>query len=44
LPAAAQAGLFGAEADSLQPPAHQPPVLLAPAGVVFRGKKNLWGA
>jgi hypothetical protein len=41
LPAAAQAGLLGAEAGSLQPPAHQPPVLFTPAGIVFSGKKNL---
>ena len=43
LPAAAQAGLFGAETDSLQPPARQAPVFFGPAGVVF-GKKNPWGA
>jgi hypothetical protein len=44
LPAAAQAGFLGTEAGSLQPPADQPSVLFAPAGVVFRGKKNLWAA
>lgn len=44
LPATAQAGFFGTKADSLDAPAHQAPVLFGPAGVVFRGKKKLWGA
>jgi hypothetical protein len=44
LPAAAQAGFFGTEASSLDAPAHQPPVLFAPAGVVFSGKKKVEGA
>src|ERR1019366_2377815 len=35
LPAAAQARFLGTEADPLQAPAHQPPVLFGPAGVVF---------
>lgn len=42
LPAAAQAGFFGAYGDPLNAPANQAPVFLGPAGVVFRGKKNLW--
>jgi len=40
LPAAAQAGRFGAKGGSLQAPAHQSPMFFKPAGVVFRGKKN----
>src|SRR3974390_1019947 len=43
LPATAQAGLFGTYSDPLNAPANQAPVFLAPAGVIFRGKKNLWG-
>ena len=42
LPASAQSGFFGAEADALQAPPDQPAVFLGPAGVVFRGKKKLW--
>ena len=44
LPAAAQARFLGTEADPLQAPAHQPPVLFGPAGVVFSGKKKAAGA
>lgn len=44
LPAAAQACFLGTEADPLQAPAHQPPVLFNPAGVVFSGKKKAVGA
>jgi predicted transposase YbfD/YdcC len=40
LPATAQARFFGAQADALQPPTHQAPVFLEPAGVVFSGKKS----
>ena len=43
LPATAQAGILGAYGDPLNAPANQPSVFLAPAGVIFRGKKNLWG-
>src|SRR5438105_532239 len=42
LPAPAQAGLLGTYRDPLNAPANQASVFLAPAGVVFRGKKNLW--
>src|SRR5579864_8349870 len=44
LPAAAQAGVLGTYRDPLNAPANQASVFLAPAGVTFRGKKNLWGA
>jgi hypothetical protein len=42
LPAAAQAGFFGTYSDPLNAPANQASVFLDPAGVIFRGKKNLW--
>jgi len=42
LPAAAQAGFLRTDSDPLNAPAHQASVFLAPAGVIFRGKKNLW--
>ena len=42
LPATAQASFFGTDRDPLQAPANQASVFLVPAGVVFRGKKNLW--
>lgn len=41
LPTTTQAGFFGAKTDALDAPPDQPAVLLAPACVVFRGKKNL---
>ena len=44
LPATAQAGLLGTYRDPLNAPANQASVFLDPAGVIFRGKKNLWGA
>ena len=44
LPTPTQAGLLGAQTDSLEAPAYQAAMLFAPAGVVFRGKKNLWAA
>src|SRR5581483_10549535 len=44
LPAAAQAGLLGTYRNPLDAPANQASVFLAPAGVIIRGKKNLWGA
>src|SRR5436190_166794 len=43
LPAAAQAGLLGTYSDPLNAPANQASVFLDPAGVILRGKKNLWG-
>src|SRR5579864_7455351 len=44
LPATAQAGLLGTYRDPLNAPANQASVFLDPASVIFRGKKNLWGA
>jgi hypothetical protein len=44
LPATAQTGIFGTDSDPLNAPANQAAMFLAPAGVVFRGKKNLWAA
>ena len=43
LPATAQAGFFGAQRNPLEAPADQAPVFLGPAGIVFSGKKKLWG-
>ena len=43
LPATAQAGFLGTYRDPLNAPANQASVFLDPAGVIFRGKKNLWG-
>ena len=43
LAAAAQAGLFRADADALQAPACQPPMFLVPARIIFLGKKKLPG-
>ena len=43
LPATAQAGFLGTYRDPLNAPANQASVFLDPAGVVLRGKKNLWG-
>jgi hypothetical protein len=40
LPATAQPGFFGADADPLNAPAHQTTVLLEPTGIVFSGKKK----
>ena len=41
LPATAQPRFFGAKTDALEAPADQPTVLLGPAGVIFRGERNL---
>jgi hypothetical protein len=40
LPATAQPGFFRTDADPLNAPARQPPVVLDPTGIVFSGKKK----
>ena len=40
LPAAAESGLLRTHAHALEPAPFQPPMLLAPAGIIFSGKKK----
>ena len=44
LPAAGQAGLLGIDADALEPPTFQAPMILVPVRIVFRGKKTFEAA
>ena len=44
LPAAGQAGLLGIDADALEPPTLQAPMILVPVRIVFRGKKTFEAA
>jgi hypothetical protein len=44
LPAACQSGLLGIDADPLESPPFQPPMILAPIRIIFRGKKTLGAA